>query len=672
MRRATTAILLSALLLPPSSAAGAAAADLRLPWRAAGLTERQAAAHLLDRLAFGARPGEIDRVLAQGLEAWVERQVRADLPESALAPRLAALPALMMSAREIAETYPPGFALRQQAIDAGVVTREEVAAAEAGDDGAGRRDLQRRILSWMRTQGLRPERELVAQSHAQKLLRAVYAENQLAEVLADFWFNHLNVSTTDAPVRSYLLAYERDAIRPHLQGSFRELLGATARHPAMLLYLDNFQSVADPGRPTTLAGELERRGRRGPGRSGPGGAQSANASRAGAARPARPDRPRGLNENYARELLELHTLGVDGGYSQEDVVEVARALTGWAFLPAGRRGDEGRRGLARAGRAGGLGYAQEGDFVFRADAHDAGAKRILDVAFPAGRGIEDGEQVLDLVAAHPSTARHLATKLAARFVADEPPADLVDRLTATFEATGGDLTALVRTLLEAPEFWSASARTAKIKSPFELAVSALRALGAEVDNPLPTLEWISSMGQPLYASAAPTGFPDRADYWVNTGALLARMNFGLELAAGRIAGLRFDLAALAGGKEPESAEGALAACVPALLPAREVGPTLAALAPLLADPDLGRKVGARVPATKSGAWELDDPFSDLEAMGGSGPERGGPGAAGRRRALPEGPALYPVARAMSSPAERPSALAGAAGLLLGSPEFQRR
>lgn len=673
MRRATTAILLAALLLPPSSAGAGAAAErratagLRLPWRAAGLSERQAAAHLLDRLAFGARPGEIDSVLAQGLEVWVERQLRADLPEPTLAARLATLPALTMSAREIAETYPPGFAVRQLAIEEGVVTREEVAAAEAGDGDAGQRELRRRIQSWMRTKGLRPERELVAQSHAQKLLRAVYAENQLTEVLTDFWFNHFNVSTTDAPVRSYLLAYERDAIRPHVLGPFRELLGATARHPAMLLYLDNVQSVADPGRPTTMAGELGRRGLGGSGRQRPGGARGARAPR-----PERPDRPRGLNENYARELLELHTLGVDGGYTQEDVVGVARALTGWAFLPAGRRGDEAQRGLARAGRAGGLGFVREGDFVFRADAHDAGAKRVLGVALPAGRGIEDGEQVLDLVATHPSTARHLATKLAARFVADDPPADLVDRLAATFEGTGGDLSALLRTLVESPEFWSPAARTAKIKSPFELAVSALRALGAEVDNPFPTLEWISTMGQPLYACAAPTGYPDRADHWINTGALLARMNFGLGLGAGRIAGVRFELAGLAGGSAPESGEAALAACAPVLLPARDVAPTLAALAPLLTDPELGRKVGARAPTAKPGPWELDDPFADLEAMAGSGPAGGRPGAGGRERTFTEGLGLYPAARAMTAASEPPSLLAGAAGLLLGSPEFQRR
>ncbi len=676
MRRATTSILLAALLLPGASALAAEkrpVASPRLPWREAGWTERDAAAHLLDRLAFGARPGEVDRVVALGLETWVGLQLAAALPEPDLGRRLAGLPALGMSAREIVETYPPGFALRQRAVEAGVLSRAELERGEAPGERAEQRAVRRKVAEWMRAEGLRPERELVAQSHAQKLLRAVYAENQLAEVLADFWFNHFNVSISDRPVRSYLLAYERDAIRPHLFGSFRDLLEATAKHPAMLLYLDNFQSVANPGQPTTLAGELDRRGRRRAGEAARGAPRGTGRPRPGApaaaepARPERPNRAQGLNENYARELLELHTLGVDGGYSQQDVVEVARALTGWTLLPAGRMDAQSRRGSERARRAGGLGFVREGDFVFRADAHDAGAKTVLGVRLPAGRGIEDGEQVLDLVATHPATARHLAAKLAARFVADEPSADLVDRIAEVFSASGGDLRRTLAALVAAPEFWARDARGAKIRSPFEVAAAALRALGAEMTNPLPALEWISNMGQPLYAYQAPTGFPDRADFWVNTGALLARMNFGLELAAGRVPGVAFDLAVLAGGREPESGEAALALLAGRLLPGREPTATLAALAPLASSEEALGRVAGRAPAAVASPWQLEDPFADLDP---EMPE----GAADRRRerALSAGSGLFAPARPMAAAADRSSPLASAVGLLLGSPEFQRR
>jgi uncharacterized protein (DUF1800 family) len=669
MRRATTSILLALLLLAAAPAREGVAADTRptvglpLPWREAGWSEREAAAHLLDRLAFGARPGEVDRVVAMGLETWVEGQLAAALPESGLEHRLASLPALGMTAAEIAETYPPGFAVRRMAVEAGVVSRAEIERAEASDEGSDQRELRRRIAAWMRSRGLRSERELLAQSYAQKLLRAAYAENQLAEVLADFWFNHFNVSITDNPVRGYLLAYERDALRPHLLGRFRDLLEATAKHPAMLLYLDNFQSVAAAGQPTTFDRERRRRGFDRRFAAGIGGPASAPP------RPERPNRPQGLNENYARELLELHTLGVDGGYGQQDVVEVARALTGWTLLPAGARGERGREGLERARRAGGLGFVREGDFVFRADAHDAGAKTVLGVRLPAGRGVEDGEQVLDLVAAHPSTARHLATKLAIRFVADEPPADLVDRLAGEFAASGGDLRRMLAALVAAPEFWAREARAAKIKSPFEVAVSALRALGAEVTNPLPTLEWITAMGQPLYACQAPTGFPDRAEHWVNTGALLSRMNFGLELASGRVAGVRFELATFDAGKAPESAETELETYARQLLPERDVAATMASIGPLLADREVQRKVAERAPNPEPAPWDLADPFADLDAPS---EDRAVGGARRRARAWAVSSELFPAASPMTPESERPTPLAGVVGLLLGSPEFQRR
>jgi uncharacterized protein (DUF1800 family) len=508
---------LAALILVPTLAA---AEPLHLPWKEAGLTEREAAAHLLNRFAYGPRPDEVDAAVKMGLERWFERQLAADLPDRGLDERLDSLPALDLSATEMAVA-----------------------------------DM--------------PRRELAVQLLSQKLWRAVESENQLAEVMTDFWFNHFNVSLTDNQSRAYVLSYERDAIRPNVLGSVRDLLQATAKHPAMLLYLDNAMSSAPDDAPTTFT----------PRRKPP--AETMDAKRV---------RPHGLNENYARELLELHTLGVDGGYTQQDVIEVARAFTGWSVLPPGPRRDEVERRLERVRRAGGLGFRQEGEFLFRADQHDAGAKTVLGKRLPAGRGIEDGEQVLDLLAVHPATAKHLARKLAVRFVSDNPPQALVDRLAAVYLKSGGQVRPVLRALAESPELWSRAAVGAKIKSPFELAASSLRGLGAEVDDPRGTLRWVSDMGQRLYAYQAPTGFPDRADAWVNTGSLVSRMNFGLQLAAGRVRGVDFDLAALNGGREPADRQAALREYAGLLLPGRDLKPALALLEPALADPGLSQKV----------------------------------------------------------------------------------
>ena len=616
-RALTPLAALAAVFL--AAAAAPAPSALHMPWREAGWSEREAAAHLLDRFAFGARPGELEKVVAMGLDRWLERQLAADLPDRDLDRRLARLDALEMSAAEMARQFPRPPRLLAEARRAGVVEGRG-AGAEMQDTGEvmqetgepvrdpARAETRRAVMRWAREQGYRPERELLGQLMAQKLYRAVYAENQLAEVLVDFWFNHFNVSLTDNRTRTYLLAYERDAIRPHVLGKFRTMLGATAQHPAMLVYLDNAQSSAAEGTATLTPAATERRraARRRPPevRGGAGGAipelpemqgatGAAGEPEAAAAAPLeRRRRPRGLNENYARELLELHTLGVDGGYTQQDVVEVARAFTGWTLMPPGGRRRAAQAAPARAERMAAMGYESNGAFLFRADLHDAGAKTVLGQRFPAGRGVEEGRQVLDLLAKHPATARHLARKLAVRFVGDEPPAALVERLAAVYSQTNGDLRRMVRALAESPEFWVKGARGAKIKSPFELAVSAVRALGAEIADPRGLLQWTAQMGQRLYAYSAPTGFPDRADAWVNTGSLLNRMNFGLQLASGGVRGVRFDLAALAGGREPATREKAVALYAPLLLPGRALDGVIATLEPLADDPELAARVEA--------------------------------------------------------------------------------
>jgi uncharacterized protein (DUF1800 family) len=346
----------------------------------------------------------------------------------------------------------------------------------------------------------------LAELSQQKVLRAVYSDRQLQEVLTDFWFNHFNVDARKGPERFLLTEYEREVIRPHVLGRFRDLLGATAKSPAMLFYLDNWLS-ADPNGPHDQT-RLQPTFRRG-----------------GASPIARPPRPqpgqpangqkKGLNENYGRELMELHTLGVDGGYTQKDVTEVARAFTGWTI-------DNPRRG---------------GDFRFDPRIHDDGEKTILGHRIKSGGGVHDGEHVLDILAEHPSTAKFISTKLVERFVSDTPPPALVDRAAAKFRDSGGDLRAVMTVILTSSEFLSPAAYGAKVKTPFEFVVSSVRATGAEVTDARTLVRQVQQLGMPLYQCQPPTGYKNTADAWVNTGALVNRMNFGLALASGRLSGL---------------------------------------------------------------------------------------------------------------------------------------
>lgn len=613
-----------------------------LPYAEAGLTEREAAAHLLSRFTYGARPGDVDRVVAMGLETWLDRQLHADFSEKALQQKLAPLRALDLSATEMAETYPPPFSVLRRAAREEGMTREDAQNME-------QRERRQTIRRYLNDNDLRPQRELIADLIGQKVLRATYSENQLAEVLTDFWFNHFNVALQDNQARTYVLAYERDAIRPHVLGSFRAMLGATARHPAMLLYLDNAQSTAPEGVATTLDARLkpyeEKGGRLARRRIREGRERMQREQEEAMADIPEERRPRrGVNENYARELMELHTLGVDGGYTQQDVQEVARAFTGWALVPPGERGARARQRIRERGEP--MGFALEDAFLFRADAHDAAEKTILGETFPPGGGLDEGERVLDIVAAHPSTARRLAQKLAARFVSDDPPEDLVDELAQVFLATGGDLRAMISEIAYSPHFWAEEALRAKVKSPFALAISALRALDAEVRPTRELVDWIDKMGQPLYRYPAPTGFPDEAGHWINAGALLNRMNFGLHLATDQIDGVPFDLLALNGHREPETIEEALATYVPLLLPERDAAETTALLLPMAADPGLEDKLNASTTEEATDAMERPDDLAGLDDHRLPDPER--------------------------AASTNPASLARTVGVILGSPDFQRR
>ncbi len=449
---------------------------------------------VLNRLAFGARPGDAEKVRAIGVDKWIELQLHPERIDDAKTDQLLSSYAVFsMPTSDVVRDFQMVQQLQRQA-----------KRAEANDSTMAKGTARREVLAQnpQLADAARQAQQLVGQLQSAKLARALTSERQLDEVMVDFWENHFSVFAGKGQTRIFLAQYDRDVIRPHAMGKFRDLLGAVAKSPAMLFFLDNWQSAADSTHPT-----LARAGGRGRG-AFPGARRPAGIFAAGVARQPR----RGLNENYARELMELHTLGVDGGYAQKDVQEVARALTGWTF------------------------NRQTGEFVFNPAIHDAGEKTILGHKFAAGRGVEEGEEVLDLLAHAPATARFITTKLARHFVSDEPPKALVDRCSKTFSQTDGDIRETVRCVVTSPEFFSRAAYRAKVKTPFELVASALRAVDAQPDATPRTAQIVARLGQPIFGRQTPDGWPDRADAWMNTGAILNRINFGLSLAAGQVPG----------------------------------------------------------------------------------------------------------------------------------------
>jgi uncharacterized protein (DUF1800 family) len=457
------------------------------------VADRNTVIHLLNRVTFGARAVDIDRVERIGVDRFIDEQLHPDqIADDQLEAQIRDLRAVAITPRGFAlEYYQPMTVARQefsatQRISTSPPARlpylrwhlQPIAAMSLPGGAKAVTTLAQPAVTPEEARFQRMNQQVFDELQAQKLLRAVFSERQLQEVLTDFWFNHFNVDVRKIEERPIVAAYEREIIRPRVFGRFRDLLEATATSPAMLVYLDNWLSAA-------------------PKAKGPG-----------------------LNENYGRELLELHTLGVDGGYTQRDVVDVARCFTGWTL----------------ANPHDGLG------FVFKPPMHDRGEKRVLGHRIKVGRGVEDGEEVLDILARHPSTARFIATKLVRRFVADDPPRALVDRAARTFRRTDGDLREVMRTILTAPEFSSAAARRAKVKSPLEYVASALRASDATVRNPRPFAGTIAALGEPLYQSQPPTGYVDRMETWINTGTLIDRMNFAFALAANGVNAATIDRA----------------------------------------------------------------------------------------------------------------------------------
>jgi len=506
---------------PPVAPAPRPGVPLSLP--PSPLSEDQRILHALNRLGYGPRPGDVERVRRIGLATYIERQLDPrSLADPAIDSALAGYPVLGLNAAQLVRDYPQPTQQVRQRLAQGEMSRQDVIAMYP------------------------PERRpavITTQMQAARVTRAVLSERQLEEVMVDFWFNHFNVYAQKGAVRWMLPAYEREAIRPHAFGRFRDLVLATARHPAMLFYLDNWLS--------TRADLVVLRG--------------PNAGR-----------QMGLNENYARELMELHTLGVDGGYTQQDVIEVARCFTGWSI-------DRPQQG---------------GGFVFRSEAHDRGVKRVLGQVIPAGGGIQDGERVIDILVRHPSTARFIATKLVRRLVSDEPPPALVERAADTFQRTDGDIRAVVVTIVSSPEFWSADAYRAKIKTPLEVVASAMRTLGGHI-TPSPGNEAldgggvalareVGKLGEPLYEAQPPTGYPDRAESWVNTGALLGRMNFALGLAHNRYRGVRVDVAGLLGPADRSQPDQVLDRLLAVVLEGQVTPHTRSVLASQLDSPEITR------------------------------------------------------------------------------------
>ena len=589
-----------------SLAAAVTAKTKPKPNESAAADEHRRAVHALDRLTFGPRPGDADAVTAEGVDAWIERQLHSSsIDDSALPPRLAQYRTLQMTPREIAQDFPPNQRLKlamegKMAIPnddyrhaiymAGIARlqnqqneKQEAATAPAANalDAAmmtptsgktatkeERRDAHaqvdslihlapdarmQRILSLPALEqsdllkglpgpkkaallaGLTPQQRetVIAMDNPQglvnyeaqsgKLIRAIYSDRQLEEVLTDFWFNHFNVYINKGADRYLVTAYERDVIRPHVLGKFKDLLLATAQSPAMLFYLDNWQSEGPNSAAAT--GQPQRSAQKGGHprwMNGPFGPHPAaypvpSPPQPPNNKPAQQKRRNGLNENYARELMELHTLGVNGGYTQQDVTEVARVFTGWTL-------QDPRDG---------------GGFVFKERLHEPGTKTVLGHKIKE-KGEKEGLQVLDTLAHHPSTAHFISLKLAQRFVSDDPPPGLVNQMATTFRKTDGDLREVMRTMLRSPQFWTPEVYRAKIKTPFEFVVSAVRATDSDVTETQPLLATLNKMGMQIYGMQAPTGYSTNADTWVNSAALLDRMNFALALVENKFGGTHFD------------------------------------------------------------------------------------------------------------------------------------
>ncbi len=543
---------------------------------AKSLTEDQKILHVLNRLGFGAREGDVAKVKAVGLNKYIERQLDpSSINDATAEAKVKNLDVLNMSNEELFAKYPNGAAVLQLvAQNNGLKPKDlqgikkkaadgEIKEGEKNDTGmtdAERREYQRQVAEIYQKNNLGRPQQITQQLNASRIMRAVYSERQLQEEMVDFWTNHFNVYANKAAVRWFLPEYDRDVIRPNALGNFKDLLLATAQSPAMLFYLDNFQSVS-PNMQLN-AGRGNRRNRQLPnGQMNPQRRENlkqqyglsdaeldARLKQNQQRQNQQQKQKRGINENYAREIMELHTLGVDNGYTQKDIQEVARAFTGWTIVdPRGYRsalakmenGEQTKRDNRLAKLMGLPEDAESGTFYFNERAHDKGEKVVLGQKINEG-GMKDGLKVIDILANSSYTAKFIARKLAVKFVSDNPSEALVNRVADAFHTSKGDIKTTLRALFTDKEFYAPENYRAKIKTPFELMVSAIRTVGADT-NGGQIQAMLVKMGEPLYGFQAPTGYPDTAEDWVNTGALIERLNFAIALASNRIPGTRVNL-----------------------------------------------------------------------------------------------------------------------------------
>ena len=627
----------------------------KFPYSSAGLTEKQAAAHLVSRFTFGAKPGEIDEVVNLGLEKWFEQQLKGGLADDSLNLRLSAYDAINLTNNQVANTFLRPAQILKMAIAEGRINKDSIKT--------DKKEYKDFLASYMKEKGFKPEQELFRQFINQKVLRATYSNNQLHEVLTDFWFNHFNVSITKNDCAQFIPAYERDVIRPNVTAKFNDILLATAKSPAMLLYLDNFTSA---GVNTGFQQDGQMRNRLANSQMTADSNKNQLLKKLQNAKKAQ-----GLNENYAREVMELHTLGVDGGYTQNDVTQAAKVLTGWTLYPMGDNGygNAIKKVIERVGENNleKKGFVHDGDFMFAMNRHDNGPKTVLNKNFSSDGGYEEGVTLLSMLAHHPSTAKFICKKLAVRFVSDNPPASLIDKMSKTFLSKDGDIKEVLITMVSAPEFWDKSVIRAKTKSPFELAISAVRSVNADIQQPYQLFTWSDKMGEKIYFYQAPTGFPDNGQYWINTGALLNRMNFGLAVASQRIPGTKVDLLALNNHHEPESANAALITYSSLIMPERDLSQTIKRLTPMLNDPSLIKKIDDAATTTApvnpnqaANNMMTDNMSSNNEAEAND--KKQGKGLKG----LKKGNTVIQYAVGNNN------MLSQVVGIIIGSPEFQRK
>ncbi len=646
---------------------------------AKSLTEEQKILHVLNRLGFGARPGDAVRVKAIGLNKYIEQQLNPFSISDTLADaKIKNLEVLTLSNEEIFAKYPTPKAVLQAVAKENGLTKSDVAQLKAKNKNNAdammsdekndtkndsrisedeRQKLQQEVAEIYKQNNLGRPQQITQQLNASRIMRAVYSERQLQEQMVDFWSNHFNVYANKAAVRWFLPEYDRDVIRPNALGNFKDLLLATAKSPAMLFYLDNFQSVS----PNMQANNANRNRQMQNGQLNPQrrerikerlGLNDAELDARMKQQQQRQNQAkkqkRGINENYARELMELHTLGVDGGYTQKDVQEVARCFTGWTIVdPRGYRrmaasminGTEDKRAMRQAKALGLPENAESGTFYFNERAHDTGEKTVLGQKINEG-GMKDGLKVLDILVNNPATAKFIARKLAIKFVSDNPSDALVNRVADAFHNSKGDIKTTLRALFTDKEFYAPENYRAKIKTPFELVVSAIRTVGADT-NGGQVQALLTKMGEPLYGYIAPTGYPDMAEDWVNTGALLERMNFAVALASNRIRGTKVDLSKYQAGNKQEILNKAIAGLLD-----NEISPNTKAM--------LSKQIDQPLIEPK-----LDDTTETMMENTSMQTEKGG-----GRRGLGKQAQLLPPSGDVE--------VFKVVGLILGSPDFQRQ